>query len=269
MGKIYILGDIHGKFHPIRDLINTVKDIDTIILLGDAGLNYYLDGRDHTTKKKINRYKVNIFVIRGNHEQRPSICMKNHPDDWRKETFWGNKVYVEKAYPHIKYALDCPAKYEIPTAQGEPLKTLVLPGAYSVDKYFRIENNLKWFKHEQCTNEEMGFGIRLAHSNTWDLVLSHTCPVAYEPTDLFLPIVNQSLVDKTTERWLGAVEYNLDYRLWCWGHYHALRVYPKYQNKEKIMLFNDYALDLYKYFFCNNVNIYDCLINIQEEKNNA
>lgn len=267
MGKIYIIGDIHGDYRPIKNIIDTVKtDINTIILLGDAGLNYFFNYQDINTKRKINKYGINIFIVRGNHEERPSICMENNPNQWHIEKYWNNLVYIENDFPFIKYALDLPAKYEIPTAQGESIKTLVLPGAYSVDKYYRIANNWNWFPQEQCDEKEMGHGVALAKkSNTWDLVLSHTCPIIYEPTDLFLSTIDQSTVDKTTERWLGHIEYNLDYKLWCWGHYHANRIYPQIKGKDKLMLFNDCFLDLYKYF-CGNYNLYNSLIKINDAK---
>ena len=66
--------------------------------------------------------------------------------------------------------------------------------------------------------------------------MSHTCPLAFEPTDLFLPVVDQSTVDKNMERYLGLIEYKLDYKLWLWGHFHAYRVYPQYQNRQCVML---------------------------------
>lgn len=266
MDKIYIMGDIHGDYHPIKNIIDIVKtDIDTIVLLGDAGLNYFFNYQDINTKRKINKYGINIFIIRGNHEERPSICMENNPNKWHIEKYWNNLVYVENDFPFIKYALDLPAKYEIPTAQGESIKTLVLPGAYSVDKYYRIANNWSWFPQEQCDEKEMGHGVALAKkSNTWDLVLSHTCPIIYEPTDLFLSTIDQSTVDKTTERWLGHIEYNLDYKLWAFGHFHALRIYPEYQGKQMLMLFNDTFFDVYKYF-CGHYKIYDCLITPRPE----
>lgn len=261
MGKIYILGDIHGNYHPIKKLINAVKsEVDTIILLGDAGLNYFFNYRDKKTKEKINKYGVNIFIIRGNHEERPSICMENNPDAWHMEDYWDNQVYVENNYPFIKYALDIPSIYKIPTAQGKPIETLILPGAYSVDKLHRLKNNWSWFNQEQCNKQEREIGTQLVEfKQNYDLVLSHTCPIIYEPTDLFLSMVDQSTVDKTTERWLGGIEYNLNYKLWCWGHYHSNRIYPRIENKDKLMLFNDCCLDLYKYF-CGKYNLYNCLI---------
>ena len=112
----------------------------------------------------------------------------------------------------------------------------------------------------------MAAGTALAQSDTWDLVLSHTCPIIYEPTDLFLSFIDQSMIDKTTERWLGQIEYNLDYKLWMFGHHHSLRVYPEYQGKQMLMLFNDCFLDVYKYF-CEHYNLYDSLIKIYENTN--
>ena len=264
MDKIYILGDIHSDYHPVRDLINKVESkINTIILLGDAGLNFFFNHRDNKTKEKINKYEINIFIIRGNHEQRPSICMSRFPDAWHMEEYWGNQVYVENNYPYIKYALDIPAKYEIPTEKGTPIQTLILPGAYSVDKYYRLKKGWSWFPLEQLGEHERYIGSQLANSQNWDLILSHTCPIIYEPTDLFLTTIDQSTVDKTMERWLGEIEYQINYTLWCWGHYHSNRIYPKTNNSDRLMLFNDCCLDLYKYF-CEKYNLYDCLIKIKD-----
>ena len=43
------------------------------------------------------------------------------------------------------------------------------------------------------------------------------------------------MVDKSMERYLGKIEYNIDYKLWLWGHYHADRIYPE---GKQIMLFH-------------------------------
>ena len=273
MSKILITGDVHGDFQPIREIYQymlkkyPLTENDTLIILGDFGGNFFLNHRDVEYKKKLETYKITYFIIRGNHEERPSICMEKNPNAWHIEELWGNQVYVENDFPYIKYALDIPAKYEIPTAQGTPIKTLVLPGAYSVDKYYRIANNWSWFPQEQCNEEEMAAGVVLAQSDTWDLVLSHTCPVIYEPTDLFLPTIDQSMIDKSTERWLGEIEYNLNYKLWCWGHFHSNRIYPKIENKDKLMLFNDCFFDVYKYF-CGHYKLYNSLIKINNNINN-
>lgn len=54
-----------------------------------------------------------------------------------------------------------------------------------------------------------------------DIVLTHTCPLQYEPTEVFLPGIDQSTVDKSTEEWLGTIERRLSYEKWYCGHYHT------------------------------------------------
>ena len=53
-----------------------------------------------------------------------------------------------------------------------------------------------------------------------DVVLSHTCPFKYIPTEAFLPGIDQSAVDNSMERWLDTIEESLDYEKWYCGHYH-------------------------------------------------
>ena len=151
--KIYVIGDLHGSYHPIKHFYEKYKDspgfnfdgTDTIILLGDAGLNYYLDHRDDNFKNALCKYPFTYFVIRGNHEERASNLAQNNPD-WQFENFWGGIVLVEKEFPNIKYAMDYPAFYNIPYIGNHEhdltyiWRTLVIPGAYSVDKEYRHHN---------------------------------------------------------------------------------------------------------------------------------
>ena len=120
MSKIYLIGDLHGSFKSIREFskLLTLTTDDVFICLGDFGGQFFFDYRDENFKKDVTRYNASFFVIRGNHEERPSNCMKEHPDEWHIEQFWGNDVYVENKFPTIKYALDMPAEYNIPTAEG-------------------------------------------------------------------------------------------------------------------------------------------------------
>lgn len=270
-GKIYVMGDIHGSFKPIRDFHlrhNCNKEYNeadkTMILLGDAGLNFFFNHRDTEFKKKLGKYPFTYFVVRGNHEERPSICAENNPDKWHRELFWSWWVWVENDYPYIKYAEDFVALYFIPAGieYVEPedptqddievpiyYRTLVIPGAYSVDKYRRLQMGWSWFPQEQLNESEMLAGKALLESFNWtcDLVLSHTCPAIYEPTDLFLSVVDQSMVDKSMERYLGEIEYRLNYKAWLWGHYHQFRDYPRPDGRYRTMLFNDAAVDLCEY----------------------
>lgn len=238
--RIWAMGDIHGSYYPIddfwrrnKDNIDFSKETDCIILLGDVGANYYLNGRDNKFKQKLSNYPFTYFCIRGNHEERViNVAFKNE-ENWIKESFFGNMVWVEKAYPNIKYALDYPMMYNI-----KGYKTLVLPGAYSADKPFRLMKKFAWFSQEQMTPGEMDLGKRILLTENYkvDLILSHTCPIIYEPSDLFLPMIDQSTVDRSMERYFGEIEYATDYKLWLWGHFHAYRIYPKYNDSQCIML---------------------------------
>lgn len=238
--NIFAMGDIHGSYKPIENFWLRNKDLfkfrpnnTVIILLGDVGTNYYLNNTDKKFKKKLSSFPFTYFCVRGNHEERISNVVSNSPMNWYEEKFFDNTVFVERDYPNIKYALDTVSFYNI-----EGLTALVLPGAYSADKYYRLERGWNWFKDEQLTKEEMELGKQEIekHNYKTDLVFSHTCPVIYEPTDLFLPIIDQSTVDKSMERYLGEIEFKLDYKLWLWGHYHKYRVYPEYEGKQCIML---------------------------------
>ena len=73
--KYFLLGDIHGDFKPVRDLYQRHpftfnKTDNTLILLGDAGLNFFFNHRDKEIKKKLGKYPFTYFVVRGNHEDR-------------------------------------------------------------------------------------------------------------------------------------------------------------------------------------------------------
>lgn len=102
MNKIFVLADIHGKHQPIGYCYARNKDkenfdgSDVIIILGDAGVNYFGDYRDDNLKNALCKYPFTYFLIRGNHEQRPSILAEENPDKWTSEVFWEGAVYVEK-----------------------------------------------------------------------------------------------------------------------------------------------------------------------------
>ena len=244
MDRIFVLADIHGDWRHIRDLnirlTEKLDEKDTIILLGDTGTNFFFNYKDTNLKKALGKFKCNYFIIRGNHEARVSTLAQDSID-WETQIFFNNMVWVEKEYPYLKYARDYPLPYRI-----NDYTVLVIPGAYSVDKNFRLKMGWTWFADEQLTEEEKKMGLDWVSyfENKIDIVLSHTCPICYEPTDLFLPSIDQSMVDKSMERYLGEIEYNLDYKLFCWGHFHRYRVYPQHEGRQPLMLFNDKAIEL-------------------------
>lgn len=232
MNKIWITGDTHGKFQPIRDFYESGRmnpeDENTLIILGDFGGNYFFNRRDEGFKKKLGKYGLTYFVLRGNHEERPTNCFMRFPEKWHLEVFWENAVWVENDYPYIKYALDEPSLYVIPNGR----RILTFPGAYSVDKEYRLSKGYSWFPEEQMTDDEMGLGLRLLKENPFcDYILSHTCPRLFEPyiCDLFLLSLDQRKVDKGTEHYLNNVVDMTRYRRYYFGHYHDNRNITPYK----------------------------------------
>ena len=218
--KFFITGDTHGANHPrVKTLIHQHPEYQpeemALIILGDAGFNYFLDNRDSKDKKVVNRLGVKVYCVRGNHEQRPELIegMKQVYD----EDVQGF-VYYESKYPNIRYFKDG-RFYMI-----NDYYTLVLGGAYSVDKDFRLRRGSQWFEQEQLSETERNKIMKNLEGEEVDLVLSHTCPISWEPIDLFLNSIDQSEVDKSMELWLEEVKYTIDWDVWCFGHFHADRL---------------------------------------------
>ena len=210
---IYLTGDTHGEFLHVIDFchkMQTSQD-DIIVILGDVGLNYYGGKRDRLQKEQLDALNTTFFCIHGNHEKRPANIAAYQTLEWR-----GGKVYVEEAYPNLIFAMDG----EIYDLNG--LQTIVIGGAYSVDKYRRLQNHWSWWPDEQPSEEIKKKVEDQLAARGWniDIVLSHTTPLKYEPVEAFLPMVDQSIVDRSTEIWLDTIEDRLAYGHWYCGHYH-------------------------------------------------
>ena len=211
---IFITGDTHGDFTRIEQFCVrfTPTREDTMIILGDAGFNYYGGKRDIKTKEKIARLPITILSIHGNHEMRPGTIPSYHFDEWHS-----GKVYIEDRYPNLLFAVDG----EVYDLDGK--KSIVIGGAYSVDKFYRLAMGWNWWPDEQPSPEIKG-KVELALARLdWktDVVLSHTTPLKYMPVEVFLPQIDQSNVDKSTEIWLDGIEDRLEYNHWYAGHYHT------------------------------------------------
>lgn len=81
---IYITGDTHGDFHRIEQFCEKVQPTsdDVLVILGDAGFNYFLDWRDQHMKKKIAKLPITVFSIHGNHEKRQETIPSYYSREW-------------------------------------------------------------------------------------------------------------------------------------------------------------------------------------------
>lgn len=226
---IYLTGDTHGDFDRIIhfcEKMQTTRD-DVMIILGDAGFNYYGGWRDERQKKRMAKQPITLLAIHGNHEIRPETLSGYREQAWR-----GGTVYVEDTYPNLLFAKDGEV-YDLDGRQA-----LVIGGAYSVDKYYRLSRGWGWWADEQPSPEIKARVEASIEQMGWmvDIVLSHTTPLKYEPVEVFLSGIDQSKVDKSTEEWLDSIEERLDYKKWYCGHYHTEKKIDRLQ-----IMFNDYA----------------------------
>lgn len=214
MQTILLTGDTHGDFDRIDEFSSeyALTQDDVIIILGDAGINYWLNEVDERLKSEIENMDVTLFCIHGNHEERADEI-----ETYEEEIWHGGIVFVEKEYPSILFAKDG----EVYNFNGK--KAIVIGGAYSVDKFYRLSNRMPWFDTEQPDEFIKKQVENKLDSLGWkiDYVFSHTTPLKYEPREVFLPNIEQETIDKSTEEWLDQIEDKLEYEHWYCGHYHT------------------------------------------------
>lgn len=211
---IYITGDKHGNFDGIKEFCvkNSTTKKDVLIILGDAGINYYLNQQDKELKDSIALLPITLFCIHGNHEERPNKIPSYTSIKWKNGV-----VYLEYEYPNILFAKDGEI-YEL-----EGTKTIVIGGAYSVDKAYRISTGMIWYASEQPNDKIKKYVEGQLEKLDWsvDLVLSHTCPEKFMPYETFFDVSDQSKIDHSTEKWLDTIENKLNYNYWLFAHFHT------------------------------------------------
>ena len=216
-----ITGDCHGR---VEGRLASIKknmpeynpEETAVIILGDVGFNYYKTKHDWKTKHRAAKFGYTIYCLRGNHEDR-AMNMEDYVLGY-DENVDGNVIYEEE-FPNIKYFMDYVNPYKI-----NGCRVLCIPGAYSVDKWYRLQNEWHWFPQEQLTAEEMTIAEKEHFGKPYDFVFSHTAPISWEPNDLFLSMIDQSTVDKSMEIWLDKFKDMIGWGVWLFGHYHADRI---------------------------------------------
>ena len=227
----FITGDTHGAHGTCQRLRvfkiqhpDLIPEETGIIFLGDVGINWCgetLGGSyDDKDKEAVNKFGYQLYLVRGNHEFRPST-LPNIQFKYDEEIYgW---IYEEDKFPNIHYFRDGGGAYII---QEHPI--FVIPGAYSVDKNFRLATGKNWFRDEQMTKEEQQ--TFLCNLSIWadtcydylPTIISHTCPYKWESyiNYLFMDGIDQENVNKDTEKFLDKVLAEVLYKHWYFGHFH-------------------------------------------------
>lgn len=223
--RVFIRGDTHGNYDWLREWCNdnnTTRD-DILIILGDNSLRFEgaLTARERARKSFVCSMPITIFCVRGNHD-RPFT------NQWQLDcelipnpmlNSFNPPMWHDKEYPNLWYFMDYGVYYI------KNRSFLIIGGAYSVDKFYRLAMHWTWYPEEQLTRDEWLDLLDLVHDRKFNYVLTHTCPYEWRPTDLFLKNIDQSQVDSSTEEWLSDVNKYINWEHWYWGHFHADRDY--------------------------------------------
>lgn len=212
---IYITGDTHRDFTRIwhfAERMQTTKE-DVLVILGDSGLNYYhhLNERNGLLKRVLDKLSLTLLCLYGNHEQRPFAIPTYKEKEWH-----GGVVYVEDEHPSLLFAKDG----EVYNLNDKSV--IAIGGAYSIDKWIRLARGFAWYDNEQPSEEIKQAVEDKLEQIGWkvDYIFTHTCPMRYQPTEVFVPWVDQETIDKSTEIWLDQIEERLTYEKWYCGHFH-------------------------------------------------
>ena len=230
---IWITGDKHCEFDSVEAFCNkwNTSREDTLIILGDAGINYYTDERATQVKEYLATLPITLFCIHGNHEARPETIK-----GYELTNAFGGQVYVDPRYPNQLFPVDG-AIYQLGSQ-----KTLVIGGAYSIDKFIRLQRRWAWFDDEQPSEAIKARTEAALETVDWqvDTVLSHTCPKSQIPTEKVPPLADCFLpIDESTEEWLETLRQRLRFCRWYAGHFHV-----------------DYLCDNFTFLF-DNFTIFD------------
>lgn len=216
--RVFIRGDTHGDFSwlPAWCKENHTTTDDALIILGDAGIMYYgpTSDREHILKELIAEQPITLLCVRGNHEARPSNYSSIQFEVWENDPIIPSGAYFESDYPNILYIADGS------TFSLNNKRCLAIGGAYSIDKEYRLLMGWRWFADEELTDEEMCNILDKIDHQSFDYVFTHTCPEAWQPTDLFMKYINQSKISKRMEQFLTAVSEVIDFDHWYFGHFH-------------------------------------------------
>ena len=227
--SIYLTGDTHGQFERIQRFCKDkgTGSEDLLIILGDAGINYYGGRRDEKLKRYIAAMPITLLCIHGNHERRPTEAL-----GYERARRFDGEVMVQPEFTNQLFALDG----QVYQLGGK--SCIAIGGAYSIDKEYRILRGSGWWPDEQPSAAIKDRVESVLSGRGWqvDIVLSHTTPLSLEPREAFLPFIDQSTVDTSTEEWLDGIERRLNYERWYAGHFHTVKETGKLR-----LMYKDYA----------------------------
>ena len=204
---IYFTGDTHGelaRFSPVGMAgEESWGEGDTLIVCGDFGFVFTDSEEEREKLELLSRKPYTICFCDGNHENFP--LLKSYP----KEYWRGGRIH--RIRPNVIHLM----RGQVFTIENKRIFTM--GGAYSIDRYLRIEG-LSWWKEELPDNGE----YREASQNlkeqgmAVDYVVSHTAPGEIIRRMGYYP-------DRHDAELTGFLEWvmaEVQFEKWFFGHWH-------------------------------------------------
>lgn len=156
MTTLVLVGDIHGDFVFLNEVMQRAPDDAKIIQVGDFG--YWPSLRPHWEAHVTSLHPV--YFIDGNHDYITGLNV--HGD--QPEIVWdGRAIYVPRGV----------------VLQINEVKILFCGGSKSLDRHWRTENSLNhgWFEDEQLTDADVERAItNVERMNGVNLMITHAPP---------------------------------------------------------------------------------------------
>ena len=214
--KIFVCGDTHGLPRDTKKLNGQnfpeqkelTKD-DVLIQLGDFGWVWYEIGVNKEQEYWLDWLagkNYTLAVVLGNHENYNII------EELPLVEKWGNELHVLKRKEGEIYFFKRGAVYTI-----NQRKILTIGGAESTDKEGRVED-VSWWNQEVLSLEETNFCLDEIekHKNSFDYVLTHTCPAKYVGK-----FTNKRVkLNCYVARLLDTIDDMVTCKKWHFGHFH-------------------------------------------------
>jgi 3-oxoacid CoA-transferase subunit A len=213
--RVYVTGDFHGQISDLAERVecipNSSKD-DLLIVLGDCAFFYsvyYNDlGKDFARQKYAAKLPITLLCIQGNHEVPYKEMLAKKNKLLGGDGFESNGIYFADNGTVLKI-------------NGK--KCLVVGGAYSVDKDWRLMRGSAWWNNEELSDDELNSIYEKVKNSHYDFVLTHTCPYDKLPREVFLEGVDQSKIENRTEKALQRIKYAITFDHWYCGKFHTYK----------------------------------------------
>ena len=214
--RIFVTGDIHGDVKDLqfRSICASLTKDDLLIILGDCAFEYTSYYHPEVLSEKdikrqlwtVKNIPATIVCVQGNHET-PFNQMHG-----KKVSMFGTEIIESNGI------------YFVPNGSSLVIndkKFLIIGGAFSVDKDYRLSYGYPWWEHEQMSKKAQEELFKQVNGKTFDFILTHTCPYNFRPFEMFLDNLDPEKVDDSMEQFLQKIYENVVFDKWFCGHWHT------------------------------------------------